>query len=56
MTKLTLVSIYKDGERFSAFVNLPVEQDGKVRMSITKIFNVVGLKGIPYRTPFSIGQ
>ena len=31
--KLTLISIYYNGVKVSAFVNLPVSQDGKIRIN-----------------------
>lgn len=37
MEKLTLISLWYRGQRFSAFVRIAPDADGKVRLSATQI-------------------
>ena len=41
-TKLTLVSVWFRGRRFSCFVNLPVDFDGKIRIDPNQIIRLSG--------------
>lgn len=52
--KLTLISLYVSGRRYSRFVMLPYGVDGRVRLTENQLFNLIGIT-VPHSTTYSIG-
>jgi len=50
--KLTLISMYVQGHKFTRFVMLPYDSDGRVRLTENQLFHIMGVT-VPRGTTYN---